>query len=125
MRILKTKLFQRWAKDIGLEDSHLTMAIKELQQGLVEASLGGCIYKKRIGIDHRGKSSGARTLIAFKIENKAFFLYGFAKNQKVNISEKEREELKAYAKLLFGLNETQVKHALQAGQFLLLKVLYH
>ena len=118
MRILKTKIFQRWAKDIDLDDQDLVSAIEEMESGLFEASLGGGIYKKRIGIGDRGKSGGVRTIVAFKMNDRAFFVHGFAKNQKENISDKEKEELKAYAKLLFGLNEKQIGYAIQKGELI-------
>lgn len=116
MRILKNKIFQRWAKDISLDDQNLVDAIEEMENGLFEASLGGGIYKKRMGIGNRGKSGGIRTIVAFKMNDKAFFVHGFAKNEKANISDKEKEELKSYAKLLFGLDEKQIKYAIQKGE---------
>jgi hypothetical protein len=44
------------------------------------------------------KCSGARTLLAFKVGDKAFFLFGLAKNQQDNISSKELKALKGMAK---------------------------
>ena len=81
MRVFKTKLFSRRAKDMGLDDSALFNAAREISQGSFEANLGGNIYKKRIALGNRGKSGGARTIVAFKIKDKAIFLYGFPKNE--------------------------------------------
>ncbi|MFZ2485630.1 MAG: type II toxin-antitoxin system RelE/ParE family toxin [Candidatus Rickettsiella isopodorum] len=50
--------------------------------------MGGSVYKKRISIGNRGKSSGSRTLVAFKLNNKAFFIYEFAKNKRSNITQR-------------------------------------
>lgn len=74
--------------------------------------------RRGLGIGDRGKSGGVRTIVAFKMNDKAFFVYGFSKNQKANISNKEKEELKAYAKLLFGLNEKQIGHAILKGELI-------
>jgi len=74
MRIFKTRLFNRWAKEEKISDAVLDRAIEDLQQGIVEANLGGHVYKKRIAIQGRGKSGGVRTIIAFKIENNAYFM---------------------------------------------------
>jgi len=49
-----------------------------MEQGLVDADLGGHVMKKRVALPGRGKSSGARTNIACQVEDKAFFIYGFA-----------------------------------------------
>jgi hypothetical protein len=88
MRIIKTKWFHKWADKEGLSDSLLGTAASEIKQGLVDAELGGQVYKKRIGIDGRGKRGGVRTVVAFKIDGIAFFMYGFAKNARDNISDK-------------------------------------
>ena len=58
------------------------MAVAEIGQGLMDANLGGYVVKKRVALGGRGKSGGVRTLLAFKIRDKAFFLYGFAKTSK-------------------------------------------
>ena len=39
----------------------------EVAAGLVDANLGGNIYKKRLPMSGRGKSGGARVLIATKL----------------------------------------------------------
>ena len=72
MRIFKTRLFHRWAADEKLSDETLKQAVDEISNGLVDANLGGSVYKKRVAIQGRGKSGGVRTLIAFRVEDKAF-----------------------------------------------------
>ena len=81
MRIFKTRWFQQWAKQQGLADEVLLNAVREMEQGLVDAVLGGSVYKKRVPIQGRGKRGGARTLLAFRTEERAFFLFGFTKNK--------------------------------------------
>ncbi len=65
MRVFKTRSFYRWAKEQKLKDEVLRKAVQEIEEGLYEANLGGSVYKKRISIGNRGKSSGSRTLDAF------------------------------------------------------------
>jgi len=88
MRIFKTKWFQKWAKKEKVSQKALQRAIEEMERGLVDADLGGHVYKKRVAIQGRGKSGGVRTLIAYQVKDKAFFIYGFAKNKRANISDK-------------------------------------
>jgi hypothetical protein len=102
---------------LGLGDITLTEAIGELKQGLYEVALGGNIYKKRVALGSQGKRGGARTIIAFKAHEKAFFVYGFAKNKKANISHKEEETLKSLAKVYFGYSENELKQAIKKGEF--------
>lgn len=115
MRILKNKPFSQWAKKLKISDITLVTAISEMAQGLYEANLGSHIYKKRLPLGHKGKSGGARTIIAFKVGDKAIFVYGFSKGEKNNITKKEEESLKDLAKVYFGYDEDQINKAIKSG----------
>ncbi len=118
MRVFKTKLFSRRAKDMGLDDNVLFNAAKELSQGAYEANLGGNIYKKRIALGNRGKSGGARTIVAFKIKDKAIFLYGFPKNERGNITQKEEAALKGLAEVFLSYSDHQIDGAIKTGDLI-------
>ncbi|TLY46077.1 MAG: type II toxin-antitoxin system RelE/ParE family toxin [Gammaproteobacteria bacterium] len=118
MRVFKTRSFYRWAKEQKLKDEVLRKAVQEIEEGLYEANLGGSVYKKRISIGNRGKSSGSRTIVAFKLNNKAFFIYGFAKNKRSNITLKEELALKMLAKLYFTYDEKQIDRAIKIGELI-------
>jgi len=92
VRVFKTKRLDRWAGKEGLADKVLWQAALEVAAGNVEASLGQCLYKKRLARPGEGKRSGLRTIVAFKSASgdRIFFVYGFAKNQQANITETER-----------------------------------
>ena len=111
MRIFKTKLFNRWAEKEGLADEALQIAVEELGNGLVDADLGGHVYKKRVSLAGRGKRGGARTLIAFRIGEKAFFLYGFTKNVRSNISDKDLKALRLLAGVLLNYTDAALTKA--------------
>jgi hypothetical protein len=113
MRILKTKLFHQWAKKINLLDGNLKQAVAEIQIEQYEASLGGYLYKKRIALDGKGKRRGARTIIAFKRRDKAFFVYGFAKNDKTNINAHEKEVYKNLARILLSYDDGKINYAIR------------
>ena len=115
MRILKNKPFSQWAKKLKINDKTLVAAINEMTYGLYEANLGGHIYKKRLPLGHKGKSGGARTIIAFKVGDKAIFVYGFSKGEKSNITKKEEDGLKDLAKIYFGYDDDQIDKAIKAG----------
>lgn len=115
MWVGKTKLFAKWADKEGLTDAVLMTAIDEVNAGSVDANLGGDVYKKRIGIPGGGKRGGARTLIAFKKGDKAFFIYGFKKNERANIKPDELNALKQYAKQLLAHDEKAINKMLTAG----------
>ena len=69
----------------------------DADRGLIAADLGGGVIQQRIARPGRGKSGGFRTLIVFKARTRAFFVYGFAKNEVDNIG---RDELVALRKLV-------------------------
>lgn len=110
-RIYLTKNFVRWAGSEGLTDDVLKKAVAEMDDGLIDANLGGLIYKKRVGVHGQGKRSGLRTIVGFKSGDTAFFVYGFSKNQQDNISTKEKAAFKEMAKELFKLTDTQLQLA--------------
>jgi hypothetical protein len=115
MKIFKTRLFDEWAKNTDLTDINLIQAVQEMNSSLIDVNLGGNLYKKRVSVGSQGKSGSLRTLIAFKIKDKAFFVYGFAKNKKANITDKEKKALKIVAKNLFGHSENELTEALNLG----------
>jgi hypothetical protein len=99
MRIFKNKDFAKWASKDGVTDVALKTAVNEIEQGLVDVNLGGGVIKKRVPIEGKGKSSGKRTLLAYKSADKAFFIYGFAKNARANVTAEELKALKLLAKV--------------------------
>jgi len=112
MQIFQTKWFAHWADKEGLSPQVLFEAVAEISQGLVDANLGGHVVKKRVALGGRGKSGGVRTLLAFKLNDKAFFLYGFAKNQQSNISDKELKALKLLAAKLLVYDSRELAIAI-------------
>jgi hypothetical protein len=122
MRIFKNKDFNKWAAKEGIEDNTLVNAVDEMERGLINADLGGHVFKKRVGTVGRGKSGGVRTLLAYKLDDKAFFIYGFAKNARSNISAKELKSLKLYAKELLGYNDRKLEQAKENNVLIELEV---
>lgn len=103
MKLYKNPQFNRWAKKAGLDDADLCKAAQEMSEGLYEADLGSGLFKKRIARTGQGKRGGFRTLIAFNRRDRWVFLYGFAKNDRSNISDDEKEALKELADYTLSL----------------------
>ena len=98
----------RWMRKTELIDAALCGAAEEMARGLIDADLGGGVVKKRIGMAGRGKSGSARTLVASEKGSNWFFVYGFEKNDKGNISEDELEALQTLAKDLLVRTGQQI-----------------
>lgn len=115
MRIFKVKAFARWAKKERITDKALKQAVAEIQNGLIDANLGSGVYKKRIAVSGRGKSGGARTIVAFKTDSHTFFLFGFLKSEMENVDKKELKALKTYANALLQLRDEQIELLIKNG----------
>lgn len=89
MSVYKTKEFSKFARKADLRGAELLEAAKAVVSGQWDADLGGGVFKQRIAREGRGKSSGFRTIILFKVGGHSFFVHGFAKNEKANITPKE------------------------------------
>ena len=76
------------------------------------------VYKVRIARPGEGKSGGHRVIVYFRNEYRTFFSYGFSKNDKGNISEKDLKRFKEDAKLQFAFTEEQIRVALQKGNLI-------
>ena len=111
----KTRNFNRWAAKASLTDALLLNAVKEMVNGLIDADLGGGVFKKRIALPGRGKSGSARTLLATNRDDRWIFIFGFGKNERANISDKERDALRMVAKDLLGLTAGELKEAVEDG----------
>lgn len=108
MSVYKTRTFTRWMKKSELNDQDLVDAVKEMQAGLIDADLGGDIYKKRIAIGNKGKSAGVRTIVATKKNNVWFYIFGFEKKVRANISDDEKEALQFLARDLLNADTQQI-----------------
>lgn len=115
-RIFTTKTFNRWMSKADVTDAALIGAVQEMEQGLVDADLGGQLFKKRVALQGQGKRGGARTIVASKIQGRWFFLYGFLKNERDNISNIELKALQGLAKELLELSDAQLKKAVLANE---------
>jgi len=86
-------------------------AINNLAKGLSASDLGGHLFKVRVKKTGRGKSSGYRTIIVFKENDKAIFIYGFEKSERQNISIKELIYFKKLANNLLDLSDKQIEQS--------------
>jgi hypothetical protein len=115
-RVFRTRTFSRWMRKSGLTDEALCHAVVEMAQGLIDADLGGHLVKKRVSLPGQGKRGGARTIVATKMSDRWFFLFGFSKNERANIDKDELKLLQEVASDLLSFNDQQLTTALSNGQ---------
>ncbi|MGH8466740.1 MAG: type II toxin-antitoxin system RelE/ParE family toxin [Pseudomonas sp.] len=115
-RVFKTRAFIRMMRKSGLTDGVLCAAVQEMIRGLVDADLGGGVLKKRIALVGRGKRGSTRTLLASNRGNRWFFLFGYEKNARANISPAERDALQLLAGDLLGMSTAALDSAVTLGE---------
>ncbi len=114
-RVLKRKDFARWQAGEKLPDAALCKAVQEMENGLIDADLGGFLYKKRVARPGSGKSGGYRTLLAARMGGRYVFLHGFLKSDKANITPDEKRALQFAGKVLLELSGDALSQALKSN----------
>jgi len=118
MKRLKTKWFWKWAKKQKISDERLLKAMDDLQNSLSSVSLGGGLYKVRIASDNSGKSSSYRTIIVYRRNERAVFIYGFMKKEQNNLSSEELKSFKTLSKDILQLSEEALSQAVEKNVFI-------
>jgi hypothetical protein len=110
---LVTKWFMRWARRTDLSDVALKEALVNLEKGLSAADLGKSLYKVRVKREGQGKRSGYRTIVVYREKKRAIFLYGFAKNEKENLTSKELDYFQKLGNDLLKLSRSKIEIAIK------------
>jgi len=116
MRVFKTKWFARFAQNEEIADKGLREAIERAERGLIDADLGGGLIKQRVARRRQGRSGGYRTIIADRINQRAVFIFGFAKNEMENISTSQLTAARDIAKKLLAADSAQIARDVEEGQ---------
>jgi hypothetical protein len=118
VRVFKNTWFARYADKEGISDSELKEAVNQLEAGQADANLGGDVYKVRVARTGKGKSGGYRVIVLFRSKERTFYVYGFAKSKRDNISEKELRNMKRAAKKYFFMTSDQINERVKNGQLI-------
>lgn len=113
--ILKTRAFSRLAAKFDIPDAALKKAVEEMRAGLIDANLGGNVYKKRVAVGNRGKSGGSRTIIATNLNDRWYFLHCYLKKNQADLSPADEEDFKALAHVLLSLSEAALRKVVLDG----------
>jgi len=73
------------------------------------------VLKKRVALPGRGKNGGVRNLVATRQGTRWFFMFGFEKSDRANISDVELEGFQNLASDLLARNGRQLDEAVAAG----------
>lgn len=115
MRIFKMKGLAKFARREHIADASLKESIERAERGSIDADLGGGLIKQRVARQGQGRSGGYRMVIAYRKEDRAIFLIGFAKNEQENISSAELAALRALVKVWLHAPQHDIATALNEG----------
>ena len=115
MRIFKTRIFARFARKVVLTDTALSNAMMDAKRGLIDADLGGGVIKQRIARRGDGKSGGFWTIVLFRLQERAVFVYGFEKSARDNIQDDELQAFRRLARQMLSYDDTELAAAIKAG----------
>ena len=90
----------------------LADAIWRAERGLIDADLGGGVIKQRVARPNQGRSGGFRTIVGYRIGERAVFLFGFAKNERENIRPDALENLREIGAAALALNDAGLARAI-------------
>jgi hypothetical protein len=116
VRVFKNRWFFRFAAKKGIQDGELKEMVNKLEAGQAKADLGGGVYKVRVARPGSGKSGGYRIIVFFRSGDRTFFVYGFAKSTRNNLTEGELKAYKEAAKEYLGMTADQLEDRIKHGQ---------
>jgi hypothetical protein len=118
---LKTKWFNKWAKKNSLSDENLLKTIENLTKNTGVVNLGSGLFKIRNSKVGRGKSGGFRTILVYRKDEIAIFIYGFSKTDKDNLDNDELKYFKKLAKDLLSIDNHKINDLEKQGSIIKIK----
>ena len=116
MRIFKTKWLARFTRRGRIDDRSLREAIERAERGIIDADLGEGLIKQRVARTGQGRSGGYRMLVSYMAQDRAVFLYAFAKNERDDIGQDELLSLREIAARWLAIDLAQITKAIEADE---------
>jgi len=108
----------KFARRERIADSSLREAIARADRGTIDADLGGGLIKQRVARQGQGRSGGYRMMIAYRSNERAVFLFGFAKNERENLTPDELGAFRELARVWLGATALQIAQAVSESVLL-------
>ena len=87
-----------------------------VNQGSIDADLGGGVIKQRMARAGEGKSGAVRSIILFRFQGRAVFVHGFEKKDLGNIKANELEALRELADVILGYSDSEMAKRVADGR---------
>ena len=111
IRVFALKGFIRFARRMHVSEEALWGVLLSPP----DADLGGGLYKFRIARPGEGARGGGRALVALKMGDRAFLMFGWEKKDMENIGSKELKVYQNLAKRYLGLTDSEINIAKSDG----------
>jgi hypothetical protein len=118
MQVFKTRWFVRFARQESIADASLREAIARSERGLIDADLGGGLIKQRVARPGKGRSGGYRAVIASRMGHRAVFVFGLAKSDRENFTDKDLETARDIGRIWIPAPDEQIAYGLRDGQLI-------
>ena len=115
-RIFANRWFAKFAAKEKISDATLTDAVRRAENGLIDADLGKGLIKQRIARQSGGKSSGYRSILIFRSDERAIFVFAFAKSAKANLSAAELKVYRKAARIMLELGDDEIETEVEEGR---------
>lgn len=115
MRVFKSKRFSKFAQKEDISDAKLYEVIMDIEKGKIDVDYGGGVIKQRVARLNEGKSGGYRVIVLYKQKDRSFFIHGFSKKEKDNLSKFEEDLYKKAAKIAFSLSKDTLDNYVKNG----------
>jgi hypothetical protein len=115
LSVYKNRAFARFAKKARISDADLWKIACLANEGLIDADLGGGVIKQRIARVGEGKSGGSRSIILFRKDERAVYIYGFEKKDMANIKPNELEAFRELAEVILGYSQAEMTKRVEDG----------
>jgi hypothetical protein len=115
LSVYKNKPFTRFAKKARITAADLWNAALQANEGILDANLGGGVIKQRIARMGEGKSGGSRTIILFRKDDRAVYVFGFEKKDMANISAKDLMAFREFAAIYLGYTAAEMDGLVRNG----------
>lgn len=109
MRVFKTKWFKRFLKKESISEEKINQTIQDILEGKIDGDYRRGLVKQRLARDNQGKSGGYRIIVLFKVKHRMFFVFGFAKSNRENVTSIEEESFRKLASYYFALSDKELE----------------
>jgi hypothetical protein len=115
VRIFKNRWFEKFARKQEIGDDVLRGAVERAERGLIDADLGGGVIKQRVAREGEGRSGGYRTIILFRADDRAIFVFGFVKSAQANLTPGDLVNFRKIAKPMLALTNAELDEKIASG----------